>query len=119
MNPDPRPVFGNEAIDAHDGAFAAFDRTLVPVGRLLNLTLDEALRDGLHHAAHGLDPGQVLPGSLLEGVSEGLHRKGARQRIGHLGQAALVGDHLLGLQRQPGSFLGGQRQGFVPRIGVQ
>ena len=108
-----------EPVDPDDDLVARLDRPLDAVGRLLDLALLEAALDRRERAAHRLDLVEVRPGGGLELVGQALDVVGARQRVGRLGHAGLVGEDLLGPQRQPGGLLGRQGEGLVARVRVQ
>ena len=55
----------------------------------------------------------------LEVVGQRLHDVGAGERVDGLGHVGLVGDDLLGAQRQPGRLGRRQRDGLVEGVGVQ
>ena len=55
----------------------------------------------------------------LDLVGERLDEVGAGERVDRVGGAGLVGDHLLGAQRDPRRALGRQRQRLVEAVGVQ
>ena len=71
------------------------------------------------HAAHLVDAADVLVGGGFHVDGQLFHEVAAAQRIGDVGDAALVGDHLLGAQRDGDGVLARQRVGLVERIGVQ
>ena len=55
----------------------------------------------------------------LDLVGERLDEVGADERVDGVGAAGLVGDDLLGAQRELGGALRGQRQRLVEAVGVQ
>src|SRR5262245_26711951 len=82
-------------VDADDDALLLLELLLVAVARAVNLTLEVALLDALDHAAAGVDLAEVVLGLALEPVGERLDVVRAAQRIGHVGDARLVGQALL------------------------
>ena len=66
-----------------------------------------------------VEVGEDLLGLALHLVGERLDEVRAAERIGHVGHVRLVGDHLLGAQRDARRLLGRQRQRLVHRVGVQ
>ena len=65
------------------------------------------------------DPGEDLLRLGLDPVGERLDVPGAAERVGHVGHAGLLHQHLLGAQGDLGRLVGGQRQRLVQRVGVQ
>ena len=63
--------------------------------------------------------GEDLLGLALQLVGELLDEPRAAERVGHVDDAGLLGDDLLGAQGQAGRVLGRQRQGLVEGVGVQ
>src|SRR5439155_310137 len=106
-------------VDADQDALPALDLQLVLVGGAADLALEESLLDPRHHPAHGPDPAEIVLGLFLERVGEALDVVRAGQRIDRLGDAQLVGDHLLRAQRDLDRLVAGQREGLVHRGGVQ
>src|SRR5450759_1431961 len=96
-----------ELVDPDDRASAILGRERHVVRRVLDLALLEAPLDGLHRAAHVLDSPHQLAGGGLHGVGHRLDHVGAGERVHGRGHIALVGDHLLSAQCQPGSLLTG------------
>ena len=84
-----------------------------------DLALEPAGLDRLHHAALGLDLGEQSLGLALQPVGQRLQVVRPAQRVGHVGHPGLVGEDLLGPERDADRFLGGQRQGLVQRVGVE
>ena len=58
-------------------------------------------------------------GACFQLVREGFHQRRTAQRIDHICDTRLVGQHLLRAQRQTGRAFGRQRQRFVHAVGVQ
>ena len=63
--------------------------------------------------------GEDLLGLAFELVGERLDVPGAAKRVGDVGDVDLVGEDLLGSQRQPGRLLGRERHRLVHGVGVQ
>src|SRR3712207_3636380 len=110
---------GIEAVHPDDDAILPLDRALVPVGGVLDLGLHKALLDRADRSAEVVDAPYVLPRLLLDGVGERFDKVRAGQRIGRVGQAALVRQDLLRPQGDPGAPLGRQRERLVESVGVQ
>ena len=87
-----------ELVDTDDDPLVVVDRLGVLVGRRLDLILLVAGLDGSNRPAHLVDLVDVLPGEALDLVGERLHEVRAGERIGRVGDAALVADDLLGAQ---------------------
>ena len=87
-----------EAVDAHHDALSRLDLALHPVGGVLDLALLVARLDGRDGATHGVDLVEVALRGGLQLVGQRLDVVGAGQRVGRVGDAALVGDDLLGAQ---------------------
>ena len=58
-------------------------------------------------------------GGGLDVVGHRLDRVGAGERVDRGGEVGLVGEHLLGPQREPGRLLARQRDRLVVGVGVQ
>src|SRR5579864_2526174 len=108
-----------ERIDTYDNLITSFNLPLIAVAGVGDFSLGEAALDGGDHAAHLIDAADVIPRGLFGRAGEMLQKIAAAERIGRGGDAALIGDHLLGAQRNDDGMLAGQRIGFVERIGVQ
>ena len=106
-------------VDAHDPAHTELDLTLVAVGRVRDLALEESLFDGGDDAAQLLHAAEVIIRLLLHAVSLGFDEKAAAQRVDGVGHTRLFGDDLLGAQGNGHSMLGGQRQCFVEGVRMQ
>src|SRR5258706_378765 len=106
-------------VDPDDDALLALHLALVLVGGAPDLALEEALLDARDHPAHRLDVAEIVLGLLPEPVREALDVIGAGERIDGLGHADLVGDDLLGAQRQLDRLVARQRDGLVHRVGVE
>ncbi|COZ50902.1 Uncharacterised protein [Mycobacterium tuberculosis] len=88
-------------------------------GRLLDAQLGDAVADGLRHAAMFSDLGDVRPGSPREPMGQPLHIVGAPPRVDRPRGARLLLQHQLGVARDAGRKIGGQRQRLVQGVGVQ
>ncbi len=106
-------------VHAHDHGFAHVDAGLLGGGCRFNLQLGHAGGDRLGHAAQILD----LVDNRLRIVHQLLGQRldiiAAAQRIDDLGDAGLFLQHDLGVAGDARRKIGGQRNGFVQRIGVQ
>src|SRR5688572_7111057 len=91
-----RLVVLHEVVDSDDDLVAALDRLLESVRRLGDLALRKALLDSLDHPAHPVDGVEIALRPLFHVEGEPLDQIRAAQRIGDIGDAALVGDDLLG-----------------------
>jgi hypothetical protein len=87
------------AVDADDDALAVVDLGLQLEGGVGDLALRIALLHGVDHAAELVDPAEVVVGLGLELVGERLDEVRPAQRIGGRRDAGLMGDDLLGAQR--------------------
>ena len=116
---DGAGFFGDEIVDADDDLVFGFDGALEIVGGFLNFALDEAGFDGAEHSSHGINPGDVIGGALLDFVGEVFDGVGAGDGIGCVGDASFVGEDLLGAQGDEHGILGGKGECFVHRIGVE
>src|SRR2546427_13060646 len=84
-----------------------------------DLPLEPAALDARHHTAHRLDLREQSLRFPLELIGERLDVVGSAERVDHVRYARLVRDDLLRPQRQADRFLGGEREGFVQRVGVE
>jgi hypothetical protein len=89
------------------------------VGGAFDLGLLEALLDRRHSAAAVFDCLYRFHGRGLDVVGHRLHDVGAGEGVEGRHHVGLVGDHLLGAQRQPRGFLGREGDGLVVGGGVQ
>ena len=112
-------VLVDELVDPDHDLLAVVDGLGVGVGGLLDLLLHELGLDGVHRAAHAVDPLEVLPGRLLDLVGQRLDEPRAGQRVDGVGDPRLVADDLLGPQGDLGRLLGGQAEGLVEAVGVE
>src|SRR3954447_6435328 len=108
-----------EAGDADHRVAAVVELALEVVGGLRDLALIPALLDrderALEHraASERVDVGEDRLGLALHLVGELLHEPRAAQRVGHVGHAGLVRDHLLGAQCEAGGLVGGEGERLV------
>ena len=98
-----------ELVEPDDDPLVVVDRLRVLVRRLLDLALLEAGLDAVDGATHLVDALDVLPRQPLDLVGERLDEVAAGQRVGRVGDAALVADDLLRAQgdlRRPARWAG-------------
>src|ERR1019366_8744836 len=88
-----------EHVDANNDPFSGLELALVSERRVGDLTLREALGDGGEHAATLGDRGEVVLRGLLHAVGEILDEPRAGEGIDDRGDAGLVGEDLLGAER--------------------
>ena len=114
-----------EGVDPHDDPLAGVEGALELVGRVGDASLEPVLLDAVdaaleHGAAAELGHvGEELLGLALELVGQALDEPRAAQGVGDVGDVGLVGDDLLGAQRDARRLLRGQGQGLVQGVGVQ
>src|SRR5437763_2189181 len=100
-------LFHDEVIDTHDGTFVRINFLLVAIGRLGNLTLEEAIENTGQDTAQRINAIQILHSRLLCLVGQGLDKVGAAQRINGIDNTTFVSDDLLSTQgNQNGLFSG-------------
>ena len=109
----------HETIHAHHDAFLRLDASLGPVGRLVDLVLVEAGLDRRDGTPHRIDLLDDLDRQPFEFIGEVLDRVGAGQRVDEVGDARLVGDDLLGPQRQRGGLRRRQAERLVVAVRVE
>ena len=63
--------------------------------------------------------GEHVGGTALHLVGHPLHVVRTAQRISHVGHTGLVGNHLLGTQRNTGRPLAGKCEGLIVAVGVE
>src|SRR5207245_6354385 len=85
-------------VDTHDDARPVLDLPLVPVRRVLDLTLHE--RNGKDRPTELLDLPDVAAGGLLDLVRHSLDRKRAPAGIDDVGAARAAGQVLPGRERE-------------------
>src|SRR5579885_117269 len=111
--------FYNIIVDADDGAPVLVDLLLVAIGRFGTFALEDAVLDAGQHAAKRIDAIQVVLSRLLRLVRQLLYKVGATNRIDGIDDTAFAGDDLLRAQGNQHGPFGGQRQGFIQRVGMQ
>src|SRR5205823_9025666 len=102
-------LFRSILVHADDDRLARLDGPLLRVGALRDGLLEEAVLDGARGTTHPLDLTDQRPRLALDPLGERLDIPAPPRRIDDLGHARLVGENLLGPQRQRGALLGGQR----------
>ena len=114
-------VFGLQLVlvDANDHVLAAVDAGLLFRRCRFNLELGPATVDGLGHAAHGVDFLDDGPGGVGHVLGQLFHHVAAGPGVDHVGDVGFFLDDELGVARNAGAELGGQRNGFVKAVGVQ
>ena len=113
------PVGLGVAVDADDHPLARLDVRVPAKRRLLDLALDVPLLDRCDGAAQLVDVLDQLERALLELVRQRLDEEGAAERVGRVRRAALVREHLLRAERDPGRVLGRERERLVEAVRVQ
>src|SRR2546427_5677273 len=103
---DTLPVRLHVLVDADDDPLFPFHFPLVALRRVQYFPLGESLFDRTDHAAHLIEPPEVLAGPFFQTVRQRLDIVGAAQRIHGVRDLALVRDDLLGAQRQLDRLLG-------------
>ena len=111
--------FHFETVHAHDDRFLVVDLLLVFVGGVLNFLLHVSALDRLQHPAKHFDLAQIFGGALFDFIGQGFDVIRSGQRIDRLRRTGFIRDDLLRAQRDARRLLGGQRQSFIERIGVQ
>ena len=110
-------LVGDELVHPDHRPLAGLD-LLVDLVRLVgDQPLQVAVLDGTDHPAVLLEIGHDRDDAFLGGIGQRLDEVGAAQRVGHPGHPGLVGQDLLGAQRQRRGLLTGQRERLVPRRG--
>src|SRR5213593_401694 len=108
-----------EPVYPDDNAPILIYRPLLLVGTLLDPSMDEPRLDSLprssksSHILH--QPGRAI----LDGSRQLFEVEASSQGIDCPSDAGLVGDYLLGPERDPNRLLGGKTQGFVARVRVE
>ena len=114
-----------EGVHADLDQLASLGAALFVEGRLRDPLCEPAVLDAAQHPfehrplAHRQDLGEQLLRLPLHLVGERFHEVRAAERVRHVRQAGLVGEHLLGAQRQGGGLLRRERQDLVERVRVQ
>jgi hypothetical protein len=88
-----------------------------PWNQFSSMPLIDALED--RAVAELVEVGEDLLGLALHLVGQFLDEVRAAERVGDVGDVGLVGDDLLGAQRDPRRLLGRQGECLVHRVGVQ
>ena len=104
---------------ADDRLLAAFDRFLVLICRLLDLTLREPGLDRFDHPAKAVDLIKVLKTAVDHFLGERLDVITAAERIDRIYDAGLLGDNLLRAKSDERRLIARQREGLVVRVGMQ
>ncbi|OQB97069.1 MAG: hypothetical protein BWX86_00461 [Verrucomicrobia bacterium ADurb.Bin122] len=112
-------LFEAVLVEADDGLLTGVDLGLAAGGGFLDAELRDAGLDGLGHAAHFLDFVEVGAGLGDELLREGFDVVAAAPRIDDITNAGFLLELELGVARDAGREVGGQRDGFVERVGVQ
>ena len=107
------------AVDADDHRLAPVDRGGAGGGRLLDPALGHAAGDRVGHSAKPLDLLDQRPGLVGQLGGQRLDIIRAAERIGDVGDAALLGDDELGVAGDAGGEIGWQGDRLVERVGVQ
>ena len=89
-------VLFDEGIHTYDFLLAGLDRVLVFVAGVGDLGLGVPTFDGGDHAAHFVDAANVVVRTLFHFGREALYEIASAQRIGNVGNTALVRNYLLG-----------------------
>src|SRR6266516_5411441 len=108
-----------EPVYSDDDASALIDRTLLFVGILLDLLMDEPGLDSLPCSSK---PSHFLhqPGcAILDGSRQLFEVEASSQGIGCPSDSGFVGDYLLGSESDPDRLLGGEAQCLVARVRVE
>src|SRR5262245_21544316 len=116
---DRLPLGHRVLVDADHDLLVPVVHELVAIGGVGDLLLGIACVDGGDHAAHGVDPLDVLQGRGLHPVGHPLQVVRASQGVDGEGHPGLLRDDLLGAQGHRDRFLGGQGPRLVVRVGVQ
>src|SRR5207245_8175616 len=103
---------------AYDDRLARLDGSLLRVGALRDGLLEEAVLDGARGTTHPLDLTDQRPRLALDPLGQRLYIPAPPGGIDDLGHAGLVGENLLGPQRERSALLRGQRQRLVDCVGV-
>ena len=114
-----RLLFEHGLVHADDDLLARIDGGLAACGRLLDVHLGEAGLDGPGHAAERFDLRQVLARPLDERAGEILDVVRTGPRIDRAADAGLLLEVKLGVARDAGREIGGQRHRLVERVGVK
>ncbi len=108
-----------EPVDPDHRLLAGVDPGLGAGGGLFDPALRQAGLDGLGHAAHGLDLGDVGARLIRQVPGQAFDRGRAAPGVDRAGDSALELQQELGVPCDAGREIGRQGDGFVERIGVQ
>ena len=111
-------VFG-EPVHADHRLVVGLDLGLEARRTRRDLPLEPARLDPGHHAPLRLDLGEEPFGLALEPIGQCLDEIGTAEGVLHVGHAGLVGEDLLGAQRDADRVLGRERQRLVEGVGVE
>src|SRR5438132_1638284 len=114
-----RLLVDDEVVHAHNDPLLVLDLPLIPIRRVRDLLLEEPFPDRGDHAAELLDPIEVSVGLVLQLVREGFEEVGPAERIDRVRDAALVGEDLLGSERDAGRGLVRHLIGLVVRVRME
>ena len=120
MHFDPfRSAFHAIAVDADDRLLARLLPERRLIGEIGDVLLEPAFLDQLDRAAALIDLPQDLENALLVFVGQRLDIVGAAERVDHLRNVGLVGDHLLRAQRKPHRVFRRDGEGFVIAVRME
>src|SRR5215208_7862942 len=95
------------------------DLTLIAIGSIRNLALEESLFNGRNDPTPVFNASEIIVGFLLDAVSLRLNEETAAKRIDCIRHARLLRDDLLGAQSNSHGMFRGKSQGFIKGIGMQ
>ena len=99
--------------------FAAFDRLLILIGRLLDFALRESGLDRFDHSAKAVDLIKVLETTVDHLLGQRLDVITASERIDRIYYAGLLRNDLLGAKGDERRLIAGQCEGLVVGVGMQ
>src|SRR5438876_8121720 len=114
-----RLLVDDEVVHADNHPLLVLDLPLIPICGVGDLLLEEPFPDRGDHAAELLNPIEVSVGLILQLVREGFEEVGPAERIDRVRDAALVGEDLLGSERDAGRGLGRHLIGLVVRVRME
>ena len=106
-------VLGGELVHANDDAVILLDLALELKGALMDLVRLVAVLQGGNRPTLTVYFGDVVEGGLFETIGEALDVVRAGKRVDCVGDAALVGEYLLGAEGYLGGLLGREAEGLV------